>query len=133
MRLVLQLIARLLVVVVFCLGAATVWATLDAYRSVDRATAASAQRVSQALNDRGLSPRQALEASNEAAGPILSKSYNRMRLRGYVNRLEKQFAEIIDVRLPSTPSATATKATLAPSWSEFRPSGGPTFCGGASA
>jgi signal transduction histidine kinase len=49
MRLVLQLIARLLVVVVFCLGAATVWATLDAYRSVDRATAASAQRVSQAL------------------------------------------------------------------------------------
>jgi signal transduction histidine kinase len=49
MRLVLQLVARLLVVVVFCLGAATIWATVDAYRSVDRATAASAQRVSQAL------------------------------------------------------------------------------------
>ena len=32
-----------------CLGAATVWATIDAYRSVDRATAASAERVSQAL------------------------------------------------------------------------------------
>ena len=30
-------------------GAATIWATIDAYRSVDRATAASAQRVSQAL------------------------------------------------------------------------------------
>ena len=49
MRLMLQLIARLLVVVSLCLVAATVWATFDAYRSVDRATAASAQRVSQAL------------------------------------------------------------------------------------
>jgi signal transduction histidine kinase len=49
MRLVLQLIARLLIIVLLCLGAATVWATLDAYRSVDRATAASAERVSQAL------------------------------------------------------------------------------------
>ena len=49
MRLVLQLVARLLVIVALCLGAATVWATIDAYRSVDRATAASAQRVAQAL------------------------------------------------------------------------------------
>lgn len=49
MRLVLQLIARLLVIVLLCLGAATVWATVDAYRSVDRATAASAGRVSQEL------------------------------------------------------------------------------------
>ncbi|UGY04170.1 sensor histidine kinase [Bradyrhizobium quebecense] len=49
MRLVLQLVARLLVIVALCLGAATVWATIDAYRSVDRATAASAERVSQAL------------------------------------------------------------------------------------
>ena len=49
MRLVLQLVARLLVVVALCLSAATVWATIDAYRSVDRATAASAERVSQAL------------------------------------------------------------------------------------
>jgi signal transduction histidine kinase len=49
MRLMLQLIARLLVIVGLCLAAATVWATFDAYRSVDRATAASAQRVSQAL------------------------------------------------------------------------------------
>ena len=49
MRLVLQLIARLLVIVVLCLGAVTIWATVDAYRSVDRATAASALRVSQAL------------------------------------------------------------------------------------
>jgi signal transduction histidine kinase len=49
MRIVLQLVTRLLLVVVFCLVAATVWATIDAYHSVDRATAASAQRVSQAL------------------------------------------------------------------------------------
>lgn len=49
MRIVLQLVTRLLVVVILCLGAATIWATIDAYHSVDRATAASAQRVSQAL------------------------------------------------------------------------------------
>lgn len=49
MRLVLQLVARLLVVVVLCVGAATVWATIDAYRSVDRVTEASAERVSQTL------------------------------------------------------------------------------------
>ena len=49
MRLVLQLVARLLVVVALSLVAATIWAVLDAYRSVDRATEASAQRVSQAL------------------------------------------------------------------------------------
>ncbi|MCP3384304.1 histidine kinase [Bradyrhizobium sp. CCGUVB4N] len=49
MRLVLQLVARLLLIVALCLGAATIWATFDAYRSVDRATATSAQRVAQAL------------------------------------------------------------------------------------
>jgi signal transduction histidine kinase len=49
MRIVLQLVTRLLLVVVLCLGAATVWAMIDAYHSVDRATAASAQRVSEAL------------------------------------------------------------------------------------
>jgi signal transduction histidine kinase len=46
---VLQLVARLLVIVALCLGAAAVWATIDAYRSVDRATATSAQRVAKAL------------------------------------------------------------------------------------
>ncbi len=49
MRLVLQLVARLVVIVALCLGAAAIWATIDAYHSVDRAAAASAQRVSQAL------------------------------------------------------------------------------------
>ncbi len=49
MRLVLHLVARLLAVVVLCLGAATIWVALDAWHSVDRAATASAQRVSQAL------------------------------------------------------------------------------------
>jgi signal transduction histidine kinase len=49
MRLVLQLVARLLGVVALCLAVAAVWVTIDAWRSVDRAAAASAQRVSQAL------------------------------------------------------------------------------------
>lgn len=49
MRLVLQLIARLALIVVLCVAAAATWVTFDAYRSVDRATAASAERVSQAL------------------------------------------------------------------------------------
>src|SRR4030095_8425757 len=49
MRLVLQLVARLFAIVALCLGAAAIWATFSAYYSVDRATAASAQRVAQAL------------------------------------------------------------------------------------
>ncbi|CCE07774.1 putative two-component sensor histidine kinase with a Hamp domain [Bradyrhizobium sp. STM 3843] len=49
MRLVLQLIARLALIVVLCVAAAAAWVTVDAYRSVDRATAASAERVSHAL------------------------------------------------------------------------------------
>jgi signal transduction histidine kinase len=49
MRLVLQLIARLILIVMLCLAAATIWVTIDAYRSIDRATSASADRVSRAL------------------------------------------------------------------------------------
>jgi len=49
MRLVLLLIARLLAIVLLCLTAATVWTAVDAYRSVDRATATSSARVAQAL------------------------------------------------------------------------------------
>jgi signal transduction histidine kinase len=69
MRLMLQLIARLLVIVLLCLGAATVWATVDAYRSVDRATAASAGRVSQALE--ALYWRELLLHSNRTADHLL--------------------------------------------------------------
>ena len=56
--------------------------------------------IQQELNDRGLSLRQALNVSAEIAGPVLSKSYNQMRIKGYVNRLEKQFSQVIDVLLP---------------------------------
>jgi hypothetical protein len=56
--------------------------------------------IQQELNDRGLSLRQALQAPAEIAGPVLSKSYNRMRIKGYVNRLEKQFSQVIDFLLP---------------------------------
>lgn len=69
MRLVLQLVARLLLIVALCLGAATIWATFDAYRSVDRATAASAQRVAQALQ--GLYWRELLLRSSRAREHIL--------------------------------------------------------------
>ena len=69
MRLVLQLVARLLLIVALCLGAATIWATFDAYRSVDRATAASAQRVAQALQ--GLYWRELLLRSSRASEHIL--------------------------------------------------------------
>jgi signal transduction histidine kinase len=72
MRLVLQLVARLLVVVALCLGAATIWATIDAYRSVDRATAASAERVSQALE--ALYWRELLLRSNRARETLVPVS-----------------------------------------------------------
>jgi signal transduction histidine kinase len=69
MRLVLQLIARLLAIVLLCFGAAAIWATLDAYRSVDRATAASATRVSQTLE--ALYWRELLLHSNRTAEHLL--------------------------------------------------------------
>lgn len=49
MRLVLQLIVKLLIIVVLCLRAAIIWATIDAWGSVDRAAVASARRVSKSL------------------------------------------------------------------------------------
>lgn len=69
MRLVLQLVGRLLVIVALCLGAATVWATVDAHRSIDRATAASAQRVAKALE--ALYWRELLLRSNRAREHLL--------------------------------------------------------------
>ena len=62
MRIVLQLVTRLLLIVALCLGAATVWATIDAYHSVDRETVASAERVSQTLQ--GLYWQEVLLRSN---------------------------------------------------------------------
>ncbi|MGJ4926099.1 histidine kinase [Bradyrhizobium sp. HKCCYLS2038] len=69
MRLVLALIARLALIVVLCLAAAAVWVTVDAYRSVDRATAASADRVSQALE--ALYWRELLLRSNRTRDHLL--------------------------------------------------------------
>ncbi|CCD94004.1 putative two-component sensor histidine kinase with a Hamp domain [Bradyrhizobium sp. ORS 375] len=69
MRLVLQLIARLALIVMLCLAAAAVWVTVDAYRSVDRATAASADRVSQALE--ALYWRELLLRSNRTRDHLL--------------------------------------------------------------
>ncbi|CCE00685.1 histidine kinase [Bradyrhizobium sp. STM 3809] len=69
MRLVLQLIARLALIVLLCLAAAGVWVTVDAYRSVDRATAASADRVSQALE--ALYWRELLLRSNRTRDHLL--------------------------------------------------------------
>ncbi len=69
MRLVLQLIVRLLAIVVLCLLAATIWATVDAHRSIDKATAASAERVSRALE--GLYWRELLLHSNRTREHLL--------------------------------------------------------------
>src|SRR4051812_5049031 len=69
MRLVLQLIVRLLAIVMLCLGAATIWTTVDAHRSIDRATAASAERVSRALE--GLYWRELLLQSNRTREHLL--------------------------------------------------------------
>jgi len=69
MRLVLQLVVRLVVVVTLCLAAATIWATVEAYRSVDRATLASAERVSQALQ--GLYWHELLLRSNRMREQLL--------------------------------------------------------------
>ena len=69
MRLVLQLVVRLFVIVILCLGAATVWATIDAHHSVDRATAASAERVSVALG--ALYWRESLLRSNRMREQLL--------------------------------------------------------------
>src|SRR3569833_512008 len=69
MRLVLQLIARLALIALLCLAAATAWVTFDAYRSVDRATATSAERVAQALE--ALYWRQLLLRSSRAREQLL--------------------------------------------------------------
>jgi signal transduction histidine kinase len=69
MRLVIQLIVRLLAIVILCLAAATIWATVDAHRSIDRATAASAERVSRALE--GLYWHELLLRSNRTRDHLL--------------------------------------------------------------
>jgi hypothetical protein len=52
------------------------------------------------LSNRGLSLRQALEADPETAGPLLSKFSSKVRMRGYLTRIEAEFKRVIDVLLP---------------------------------
>jgi hypothetical protein len=53
-----------------------------------------------ALTNGGLSLRQALNASPEVAGPVLSKYSSKIRMRSYVNRIESEFRKILDTLLP---------------------------------
>jgi len=52
------------------------------------------------LSNRGLSLRQALDAPPDVAGPLLSKFSSKIRMRGYLNRIEAEFKGVIDLLLP---------------------------------
>jgi hypothetical protein len=56
--------------------------------------------IQRELDNRGLSLRQALEAAPEIAGPLLSRSITKMRMRGYLIRIENQFKKVIETLLP---------------------------------
>jgi hypothetical protein len=61
---------------------------------------ARAADIQRELDNRGLSLRQALDASPEVAGPLLSKGSSKIRMRGYIGRLDAQLRKAIDVLLP---------------------------------
>jgi hypothetical protein len=52
------------------------------------------------LVNRGLSLRQAIEAPLDIAGPILGTLGSRVRMRGYVARLEAQFTSVMPTLVP---------------------------------
>jgi hypothetical protein len=52
------------------------------------------------LDKRGLSLRQALEAPSEIAGPFLSRAVSKIRMRGYLTRMNAQFRRVVDTLLP---------------------------------
>lgn len=52
------------------------------------------------MDKRGLSLRKALDAPAEIAGPLLSLAVKKMRLRGYLIRMENQFKKIVETLLP---------------------------------
>jgi hypothetical protein len=53
------------------------------------------------LDKRGLSLRQALEAPSEIAGPFLSRAVSsKIRMRGYLTRMNAQFRKVVDTLLP---------------------------------
>jgi hypothetical protein len=56
--------------------------------------------IQRELDNRGLSLRQAIDAPAETAGPLLSKASSKIRMRGYLSRIEAQFKKTIDTLLP---------------------------------
>jgi hypothetical protein len=56
--------------------------------------------IQEELGNRGLSLRRALDASSDITGPLLSKFSSKVRMRGYLTRIENQFKKIIDTLLP---------------------------------
>jgi CobQ/CobB/MinD/ParA family nucleotide binding protein len=61
---------------------------------------ARASDIQRELDNRGLSLDQALKASAESAGPLLSKASVKIRMRGYLARIENQLGKVIDTLLP---------------------------------
>ena len=43
---------------------------------------------------------QALEAPAEIAGPFLSRAVSKIRMRGYLTRMNAQFRKVVDTLLP---------------------------------
>ena len=56
--------------------------------------------IQEELGNRGLSLRQAMDAPNDIAGPLLSKFTSKVRMRGYINRIEAEFKRVSEVLLP---------------------------------
>ena len=52
------------------------------------------------LSSLQLSLRQALEAPSEIAGPFLSRAVSKIRMRGYLTRMNAQFRKVVDTLLP---------------------------------
>jgi hypothetical protein len=59
-----------------------------------------AQNIQNELVNRGLSLRQAIDAPPDVAGPVLGTFAARVRMRGYVARLEEQFATVTATLVP---------------------------------
>ena len=59
-----------------------------------------AQNIQNELVNRGLSLRQAIDAAPDVAGPVLGTFAARVRMRGYVARLEEQFATVTATLVP---------------------------------
>jgi ABC-type cobalamin/Fe3+-siderophores transport system ATPase subunit len=56
--------------------------------------------IQREMDFRGLSLRQALDAPPEVAGPLLSRAICKIRMRGYLLRMDAQFRRVIETILP---------------------------------